>query len=153
VKRAMKRASFTVRATQGQSVNWKRAAELDGYVSVGRWLAVAADAYLETRSRAGRPLPLCWRHGRFRVLLEGDREVTISGHVSEPFGGFRGSLEGPGRYAEQYTLVHLPTRRVIASLKTYRQCRALASELAPILIRDDHAMASAVVGRHVTEQA
>lgn len=149
----MKVATFTLRATMPQSVRWKRAAEGEGFPSVGAWAASALDAYLEHRARAGRPIPLAWRRGRFQVLLRGDQEVAVSGFVSEPFAAFRGNGEGPTRMSEQYTLLHRPSRRIIASLRTYRQCKALASELAPLLIRDDHGTASAVVSRHVSEQA
>ena len=42
----MKVASFHVRATEAQSVRWKRAADSAG-VAVGNWLARAADARLQ----------------------------------------------------------------------------------------------------------
>jgi hypothetical protein len=51
-------ASFTVGATQEQSIRWKRAAESEGFRSVGAWLAEAADAYLKARARAGLLHPL-----------------------------------------------------------------------------------------------
>jgi hypothetical protein len=46
-------ASFTVQATAAQSARWKRAADSEGFRSAGAWLAEAADAYLQLRSRQG----------------------------------------------------------------------------------------------------
>lgn len=146
---AVKVASFTVRASLAQSEAWKRAASADGHASVGTWLAEAADVYLKARARAGRPVPLAWRRGRFPVVLEGGEEVTLPGFLSPPFGSFRGTAEGPGYQAcHRHTLVHLPDRRIIATLRTYRQCQALASELAPVLIRGDP---GGIVERHRRE--
>ena len=146
----MKVASFTVRATMPQSIRWKRAAEGEGFASVGSWAARALDAYLEHRTRAGRPIPLAWSRGAFPVLLEG-QEVTLRGMVSPPFGVFRGTDAGPvNRGCGRFTLVHVPARRIVATLRTLRQCQALASELAPIFARDEQAGAS-VVDRHVRE--
>ena len=65
----LKVASFTVRATMAQSVAWKRASDAEGHASVGTWLAEAVDRHLEAVARSGRPLPLAWRHGRFRVSV------------------------------------------------------------------------------------
>src|SRR5215208_7053331 len=59
----MRVASFTVHGTAEQSARWKRAAEAEGFASVGAWAAPALDAYLKARARAGRPLPLYWRRG------------------------------------------------------------------------------------------
>jgi hypothetical protein len=148
----VKVASFTLRATMAQSVRWKRASEGEGFASVGSWAAKALDAYLEGRRRAGQPIPLAWRKGRFRVLLQDGQDVTLAGFVSEPFAAFRGNAEGPARMSEQYSLVYLPDRRIVASLRTYRQCKALASELAPIFARDAHDGAQ-TIERHVREQA
>lgn len=148
----MKVASFTVRGSEEQSRRWKLAAEAEGYASAGSWLAYAADAYLKVRARAGRPIPLAWRLGAVRVLLE-EQEVTLRGWVSPPFGIFRGATEGPlYRGCRRNTLVHLPSRRIIATLSSHRQCKALASELAPIFARDEQAGAP-IVDRHTREQA
>lgn len=148
----MKTASFTVRASEAQSVRWKMAAAAEGHASAGTWLAYAADAYLKVRARAGLPIPLAWHRGTFRVVLDG-QEVTLRGFVSIPFGAYRGTAQGPASMGrKRYTLVHLPSRRVIATLRSFRQCQALASELAPIFARDEQAGAS-VVDRHVREQA
>src|SRR6202035_891686 len=146
----MKTASFTVRATMPQAIRWHQAAEADGHAAVGTWLAEAADAYLKARARAGRPLPLAWRLGRFRVCWEGGGEVVVRGKVSPPFGTFKGTADGPDRNKCR-TLVHVPTARVIATLKSARYCQALAAELAPILLREDRELAAGVVDRHQRE--
>jgi hypothetical protein len=109
----VKVASFTVRATMPQSVRWKQAAEGEGFASVGSWAGRALDAYLEARTRAGRPIPLAWHKGAVRVVLDG-QEVTLKGWVSSPFGAFRGTAAGPLRMGcRRYTLVHMPARRII----------------------------------------
>lgn len=147
----MKVASFTVHATAEQSIRWKRAAEAEGHRSAGTWLAAAADAYLRVRAKAGHPLPLAWQHGfRFRVCLMDGREIEVRGVTSPPFGVFQGTSHGPDRNKLR-TLVHLPTCRVIATLKSSRQCRALAAELAPVLLRGELPDPGPVVERHVRE--
>lgn len=147
----LKTASFTVRATERQSLDWKRAADLDGHASVGTWLAMAADCHLKVRARAGRPLPLAWRMGAFSVDLEDGSTLRLPGFLSPPFGAFRGTTEGPGlRACHRYTLVHTPSRQIIATLTTFRQCKSLASELAPVWIRDQ-AGAAGVVERYRRE--
>lgn len=131
----LKVASFTVRATMAQSVVWKRAAEAEGHASVGTWAAEALDRYLDTLRKAGKPLVLAWRFGRFRVALDGG-EREVSGFLSPPFGAYRGSEEGPGpRGCWRYSLVYIPQRRHIATFRTYAQCKALASELARVWVR------------------
>lgn len=146
----MKVAHFTVHATAEQSRRWKMAATAEGHASAGSWLAAAADAYLKARARAGNPLPLSWRRGRVRVLLDAG-EVTVKGHISPPFAAFRGSYTGHAPTGDHYTLTHLPTARVIATLRSYKQCQALASELAPVLLRGELPDPAAVVERHVRE--
>lgn len=146
----MKVASFTVRGTQAQSERWKRAADAEGFPSAGAWLAEAADAYLKVRARAGHPLPLAWHLGRFSVVLMDGNEISTRGKVSPPFGIYQGTSHGPDRNKLR-TLVHIPTRRVIATLRSFRQCRALASELAPILLRGELPDPVSVVKRHVAE--
>jgi hypothetical protein len=113
---AVKVASFHVRATEAQSIRWKRAAEAEGYASAGSWLAEAADAYLKVRARAGRPIPLAWRRGRFPVALE-DGETTVRGFTSEPFHAFRGSFSGPMPTGDLYSLVYRAHRRHVAHLR------------------------------------
>lgn len=148
----MKVATFTVHASAEQSHAWKRAAAREGHRSAGTWLAAAADAYLRVRAKAGHPLPLAWHYGLFRVLLMDGHEIGVRGMVSPPFGLYRGTSHGPDRNKLR-TLVHVPTSRVIATLKTSKQCRALAAELAPILLRGELPDAGPVVERHVREQA
>jgi hypothetical protein len=148
----VKTASFTVHATAEQSIRWKRAAEAEGHRSAGTWLGYAADAYLKLRAKAGLPLPLAWqRFGRFHVIFMDGSEIEVRGVVSPPFGIFQGSSYGPHGNKGR-TLAHLPTRRVIASLRTSRQCRALAAELAPALLRGDLSPpAERIVERHERE--
>jgi hypothetical protein len=146
----LKVASFTVRATVAQSERWKRAADAEGFPSAGAWLAEAADAYLKVRARAGRPIPLAWRRGHFRVILSDGSEIEVRGLISPPFGTFQGSTHGPDTNKLR-TLVHLSTRVVIATLRSARQARALASELAPVLLRGDLPAPGPVVERHVRD--
>ena len=146
----MKVASFTLRATMPQSVRWKQAAEGEGFASVGSWAGRALDAYLEARTRAGRPIPLSWHKGVFRVVLDG-QEVKVRGKVSPPFAFYQGTSQGPDRHKPR-TLLNLRTGQVIATLRTARQCQALAAELAPVYARDEQG-GTATVERHVSEQA
>lgn len=133
----MKVASFTVHADARQSARWKQAAEGEGFHSVGAWLAGAADGYLKARARAGNPIPLAWRRGRFRVELQAG-EAELPGFVSPPFGAFRGTAAGRGvRACQTYTLVYVPSRRILATMRTYTQCKVLASELARLWVRGD----------------
>lgn len=147
----MKVAHFTVRATMAQSIRWKQAADGEGHAAVGTWLAEAADAYLKARARAGRPVALAWHRGLFLVALESG-EVRVRGSVSPPFGTFRGDESGlgyPG--SKRFTLVHVPTRRIIATMRTAAQCRSLGAELAPVLLREDRELAAGIVARHERE--
>ena len=133
--RSLKVATFTVHATAVQSARWKQAAEGEGFPSVGAWLAGAADGYLKARARAGMPVPLAWRRGRFRVELQ-DGETELPGFVSPPFGVFRGTETGRGlRACGRFTLVYVPSRRILATMGTYVQCKGLASELARLWVR------------------
>ena len=148
----MKTASYTVRATTDQAVRWNRAAEAEGHRSAGTWLAYAADAYLKVRAKAGLPLPLAWRRfGRFEVYLESGK-ATVRGPISPPFAGFRGDAEGPNQSSRRYSLVYLPEARIVATLANGRQAKALAAELAVVLIRGDPLPSpGAVVERHERE--
>ena len=131
----MKTASFTVRASEKQSLRWKRAAEHEGHRSVGTWLAEAADRYLDALARAGKPLPLSWRRGRFTVRLEGGETVSVKGHVSPPFFAYRGAADGHDPQSDHFSLVYQPTGRLIATLRSYAQCRTLAAELSRTWVR------------------
>jgi hypothetical protein len=146
----VKVASFTVHATADQSIRWKRAAEAEGHRSAGTWLAAAADAYLRVRARAGQPIALAWHLGAFTARLMDGREVQVRGMVSPPFGTYRGNSHGPDGNKRR-TLVHLPTGRVIATLRSSRQCRVLAAELAPVLLRGELPELAPLVERHVRE--
>ena len=133
----MKVACFTVRATERQSVRWKQAAEAYGHASVGTWLAEAADAHLDGLRRAGRPIPLAWHRGTFRVTLQGGETVTVKGQLSPPFGLFAGTPEGPASYQgrRRFTLVFVPQHRILATLRTAAHCQSLASELSRTWVR------------------
>lgn len=146
----MKVAEFTVRADAKQSAAWKRAASAQGFPSVGGWLASAADTQLRAIVRGGLPMPLGWSKGYFRVVLIDGREIPdVWGKVSPPFAFYQGSPNGPAK-VEPRTLVYLRTGAIIATLKTARQCRALAAELAPAYARDE-ASAAGIVQRHERE--
>jgi len=133
----VKTASFTVRADVHQSARWKQAADSEGFASCGAWLAKAADAYLRLRVKAGIPLPLVWHLGRFLVHLENDTEPEVRGWIARPFGLFHGSPGGPIRQGSThcYTLVYLPGRRIVATFRYARECKALAAELAGVWAR------------------
>ncbi len=136
----LKRASFTVRATMPQSVRWKIAAAGEGFPSVGAWLSGAADAYLKVRARAGLPVPLAWRRGTFRTRFIDGVEAEVRGKISSPFGIYWGTDVGPeAGYRELYTLVYIPALRPVATLRSCRNCKALASELARTWVRWDGA--------------
>ena len=133
----MKVASFTVHATAEQSIRWKRAADAEGYRSAGTWLAAAADAYLKIRARAGQPRPLAWSRGRFCVRLEDGAEPEVRGWIARPFGIFHGTPKGllPTGATHVYSLVYLEDRRILATFRTARHCKSLASELARLWVR------------------
>lgn len=135
----MKVATFTVHADARQSARWKQSAEGEGFPSVGAWLAGAADAYLKVRAKAGIPIPLAWRHGSFHVELEAGEVARVSGHVSPPFGSFAGTAAGPASYAgrRRFCLVYVPSRRILATVQSFRECKALAAELARHWVRGD----------------
>jgi hypothetical protein len=132
----VKTASFHVRATERQSLRWNRAAEAEGHRSVGTWLAEAADRHLDALQRAGKPLPLAWGRGRFRVRLEDGRELEVPGMLARPFGIYRGTDAGPGYHGcHLYTLAYLPALKLLATFRTAAHCKALASELARLWVR------------------
>jgi hypothetical protein len=146
----LKTATFTVHADARQSARWKQAAEGEGFSSVGSWLSRAADAYLKVRARAGLPVPLAWSKGVFSVQLMDGEEIRVSGMVSPPFAYFRGTSHGTDRNKGR-SLVHLATGRIIATLRRSAQARALASELAPVLLRGELPELGPVVERHLRE--
>jgi hypothetical protein len=150
----MKVATFTVRADVRQSARWKQAADAEGFRSVGAWLAGAADAYLKVRAKAGLPLPLAWRHGRFLVRLEDGTEPEMRGWLSPPFALFHGSPDGPIPHGSThcYTLVYVPARRIVATFRTAGNCKALAAELAGVWARGgEDIRAGPIIERHRRE--
>ncbi len=149
----MKVATFTLRADVHQSARWKQAAEAEGFPSVGAWAAQALDVYLKARARAGRPIPLSWHRRRFSITLDGGETVSVAGHVSPPFGSFEGTEEGPAPYSgrRRHVLVHIRTGEIIATLRSFAQCKALAAEIAPALLRRELPEPARVVERHARE--
>jgi hypothetical protein len=133
----MKTASFTVRATVVQSARWKQAAAAEGHASVGTWAAEALDAYLEARTQAGKPLPLAWSRGTFRVRFEDGREPEVRGWIARPFGFFHGTPAGPIPHGSThyYSLIYLPERRIVGTFHSARHCKGLASELVRLWVR------------------
>jgi len=133
--------SYTVTALREQAECWKAAAGAAA-LSVESWLAERADTYLRELVRAGRAAPLSWFRDRFPVCITDTtvrpavtREVQVDGKVSGPFGIFRGDGRGVGEPGSSwFSLVHLPTRRVIDSLPLRKSCMALAAELAPLRV-------------------
>ena len=98
----------------------------------------------------GEAVALCM--GSFRVVLVDGREIPdVWGKVSPPFAFYQGSPHGPAKI-EPRTLVYLRTGAIIATLKTARQCKALAAELAPAYSRDE-ASAAGIIERHQRESA
>jgi hypothetical protein len=137
--------SFTVLANREQAERWKAAAHLQAWGSVSSWLARTADAYLEEIGKTGKALPLAWSGGWLRVLVQPEGkgeppyEVEVKGRTSHPFGIFRGSYCGPdtaGPYT-RFSLVHLPTRRILRTLSRQKDCAMLAAELMPLQINWD----------------
>jgi len=125
----MKVATFSLGADVHQSARWKQAAEAEGFPSVGAWAAQALDAYLKARARAGLPIPLSWHRRRFSITLDDGKTVSVAGHVSPPFGSFEGTEEGPAAYAgrRRHVLVNIRTGEIIATLRSFAQCKALAA--------------------------
>jgi hypothetical protein len=153
---ALKVATFTVRANAHQSARWKQAAEAEGFHSVGSWAGGALDAYLRARVKAGLPLPLVWHRGRFQVRLEDGAEPEVPGWIARPFGHYSGTDTGP-RYSgcHLHTLVYLPARRIVATFRYARHCRALAAELAGVWARSggegEDIRAGPLIDRHQRE--
>ncbi|HEX2611754.1 MAG TPA: hypothetical protein VHK68_12145 [Gemmatimonadales bacterium] len=137
----MKVASFTLHATADQSARWKRAAEAEGYASVGTWASRALDAYLKQRLVAGAPVPLAWSRGTVRAILDDGNTYQLRGWISPPFGFFHGSAAGliPHGSTHLYTLCYTPTGRLLATFRYAAHCKALASDLARVWVRWDGA--------------
>jgi hypothetical protein len=130
--------TIEVRAFPPQADKWRAAAAVHGY-SVEGWLTVVADkAAREVARNRGKARPLYWRRDYFIVSLM-DRSVRpevradwrMSGEVSGYFGIFRGDGDGPGAPGcGRFSIVHLPSRRIIDTLPLRKAARVLASELA-----------------------
>lgn len=148
----MKVASYTVHADEQQAVRWNRAAQGENFKSTGAWLARAADAYLRVRAKAGQPVPLAWSKGTFSVQLMDGQTIRVTGMVSPPFAYFRGTSHGTDRNKGR-SLVHLASGRIIATLRRSAQARALASDLAPALLRGELPDPALLVERHVRESS
>jgi hypothetical protein len=73
----------------------------------------------------------------------------VRGFTSEPFHAFRGSFEGPMPTGDHYSLIY--EGRIVATLRTYRQCQALAAELAPVLLRGELPEPAPIIERHARE--
>ena len=131
---------FTVPADREQAERWRAAAEVQAYGSVSTWLAETADSYLREIGKAGRALPLKWRGDRFRVLIEPNGvkepyEIAVQGRESGPFGVFRGSHQGMEEGPKAgFSLIHLPTHRILATLSRQKDCMMLAAELTPLRV-------------------
>jgi hypothetical protein len=134
--------SYTVPASRDQAERWGAAATATGGRSIGAWLAETADASLRNLTTAGRTPPLPWFWDSVRVLVtdsstrpETTREVELHGEKSGPFAIFRGDSSGPGSPGcGLHSLVHTPTRRILATLSVRRACKALAAELAVLRV-------------------
>jgi hypothetical protein len=155
----LKVATFTVHATADQSARWKRAAEVEGYASVGGWASRALDAYLRQRLAAGAPVPLCWSRGRVRAMLQDGAMHDLKGWIAPPFGFYRGSAAGKiSSGTKAFTLCYLPTGRRLGTFKYAAHAKALASDLARVWVRWDGAGAeppsqdlAPIVARHRQE--
>jgi hypothetical protein len=149
--RFKKTESFTVPADREQAKRWRAAAEVQAYGSVSTWLAQTADFYLREIGKTGTALPLKWDGYRFRVLIQPNSvkepyEIEVKGRTSYPFGVFRGSRQGPEDGSRAgFSLVHLPTRRILRTLSRQKDCAMLAAELLPLQINWDEADPEKVV--------
>ena len=70
------------------------------------------------------------------MSLEDGLELEVRGWIARPFGLFHGTPEGPIPHGSthHYSLV-LPGRRIVATFRTARHCKALAAELARLWVR------------------
>jgi hypothetical protein len=133
--------TYTVEVTPEQAERWEAAAT-ERCMAVSSWLVDTADAHVRELARSGRATPLLWDRGRFLVRLtdtsrrpEIVADVEVPGHVSRPFGIFRGTARGTGAPGSgEHSLAHLPTRRIIATLSLRKSCMALAAELAVLRV-------------------
>jgi hypothetical protein len=129
--------SITVRAFPPQAEKWRAAAEMYGWHVEG-WLADVADKAAREMARSGMAPPLRWSWDYFVVSIM-DRSVRpevradwrVHGEISGCFGIFRGNGHGPGEPGCcRFSIVHLPSRRIIDTLPLRKAAKALAAELA-----------------------
>jgi len=73
------------------------------------------------------------------------------GRISPPFAYYDGTEESPDGRHKSWTLVHVPTKRIIATLRGAGQVKALAAELVAALLREDRELVAGVVERHRRE--
>ena len=152
----LKTVAYTVRAGEQQAARWRRAASMEGCRNVGLWLGAVADRWLKSHNR---PLALAWRRSElFRVRLADEREATVRGALSHPFGVYRGDPHGPDRDAHGFVLVYLAAGqagRILATLRHQQQAKHLAAELAVTWVRWEGSEPSEdpapIVARHVRE--
>jgi hypothetical protein len=134
----VKIAEFTTHATAEQSARWKQVSAAEGFPSVGAWLARAGDAYIKARFKSALPVPLGWaRASYFEAVLHDDQKHRVRGWLSRPFGIFRGDSRGRAPKCELFSLTYIPTGRLLATCRTMRDAKVLASELARIWVRWD----------------
>ena len=101
---------------------WKRAAEAEGNRSAGTWLAAAADAYLQVRAKAGHPLPWRGTRGPSPSALR-TAEYSRFGERFRRRSATSGAHPTVQTETRDRTLVHLPTGRIIATLRRSAQPR------------------------------
>ncbi len=88
---------------------------------------------------------LLWTKGVFQARIYDRlvwpwqyRDVEVQGKISGRFGIYQGDDRGQEtRNNHVHSLVHLPTRRIIATLSHHRSCRAFAGELVYLWINWD----------------
>jgi hypothetical protein len=141
----MKVFTYSVRATEEQRERWEAAAVAHGRMTVGSFLAQATDTYLEKMAKSGRRLPLAWTWGEFQARIYDRlvwpwqyREIDVSGWISGRFGIYRGDGTGQETHNNHvFSLVHIPSRRIIVTLTYKRDCQAFAAELVYLWINWD----------------
>ncbi len=83
-------------------------------------------------------------------MANGER-LNVNGMVSYPLAYFRGDDDRRDDRSCFFTLVHVPGAKVIATLRSSRQCRSLAAELVAAILRDELPNAGQVITRHTRE--
>jgi uncharacterized protein (DUF1778 family) len=132
--------TIEIRAFPPQADKWRAAAAVHGHNVEGWIVSVADRAAREVARNRGKAKPLYWRWDYFIVSLM-DRSVRpekladwrVRGEVSGFFGIFRGDGKGIGKPGCcRFSIVHLPSRRIIGTLPLRKAARVLASELAAL---------------------